>query len=105
MNSIFSFEDLKHKLWWEIFFLFKMTICLLLIKPQRNTVEWLYIKYNIKKVFQELEFMFFKTFQLKLKCENYELAKLWEKLWDSQLGKIEFFCHFNVIPITNHKLY
>jgi hypothetical protein len=30
-------------------------------------------------------------FQLKLKCENYELAKLWEKLWDSQLGKIENF--------------
>jgi hypothetical protein len=83
----------------------KMAICLLLIKPQRNMVEWPYIKYNIKMVFSKARILFFENFSIE--------DKMWE-LWTSKvLGKIMrlttwqnwFFFHFNVIPIINHKLY
>ncbi len=59
MSSHFSFEDLKHKLWWEKNVLIKMTICLLLIKPQRNMVEWPYINYDTKHVFSRARIFFF----------------------------------------------
>lgn len=62
MSAHFSFKDLKHKLWWEFFFKIKMTICLLLIKPQGNMVEWPYIKYDIKKVISRARIIFLKTF-------------------------------------------
>jgi hypothetical protein len=67
MSSHFSFEDLKHKLWWEKVNLIKMTICLLLIKPQINMVEWPYIKYGIKKVFSRARIILFESFSTEVK--------------------------------------
>jgi hypothetical protein len=47
--------------------LIKMTICLLLIKPQRNMVEWLYIIYDIKKAFSRTRITFFENFSIEVK--------------------------------------
>jgi hypothetical protein len=44
-----------------------MTICLLLIKPQRNVVEWSYIKYGIKKVFPRAKILFFENFSIEVR--------------------------------------
>jgi len=67
MSSHFSFKDLKQRLWSEKKVLIKMTICLLLIKPQRNVVEWSYIKYGIKKVFPRARILFFENFSIEVK--------------------------------------